>query len=154
EPTALHLDFIKASEDAETTRENATRRALEERAQLLAAKEAAQARTGRLQKRARWALAVIAALVVIGIGAVSWQQVRVSHEHEANLHQQANLLGQLAHSELARSNIDGALRFSTRGARVDLALPAGSITGSPAAAQLAAAASSADWRFVLHGYVT
>jgi hypothetical protein len=30
-------------------------------------------------------LDVIAALVFIGIGAVSWQQMRVSRDHEANL---------------------------------------------------------------------
>jgi hypothetical protein len=59
ELTALHLDFIKASEQAESARENATRRALEERARLL--------------RRGQWALAVIAALIVIGGGAVVWQ---------------------------------------------------------------------------------
>jgi hypothetical protein len=57
--TALHLDFIKASEDAETARDNATRCALEERARLL--------------RRGQRALAVIAALIIIGGGAVVWQ---------------------------------------------------------------------------------
>jgi hypothetical protein len=169
----LHLDFIKASEDAEAARENATRRALEERARLLAQTETAQARTTRFQKRAQWALAVIAALVTIGIGAVSWQQTRVSREHEANLtlqtsldksgrelqsnqrqlqHKEANLLGELARFELLRGNIDNALRFSTQGARVDLALPAGAISASGAAAQLATAVAHSDLRLMLSGH--
>jgi hypothetical protein len=38
EPTALHLEFIRSSEEAEAARENATQRALEERARLLASR--------------------------------------------------------------------------------------------------------------------
>jgi hypothetical protein len=173
EPPLLTHEFIKASEDNEVARENATRRALEERAHLLSETETAQARTARLQKRAQWALAIIAALVVIGIGAVSWQQTRVSREHEANLtlqasldksgrellnnqhelkHQQANLRAQIASIELLRGNIDSALRFSTAGARFDLTLPPGMVIASPAAAELAAAVSLTDWRLMLRGH--
>jgi hypothetical protein len=166
EPTALHLDFVKASEEAETARENATRRALEERARLLTETETAQARTACFQKRAQWALAVIAALVVVGIGAVSWQY-RANLVLQASLdesgrelrsnqrqpqHKEANLLGALASFDLARSNIDSALRFSAQGARMDLDLPVGAFTDSPAAAQLAIAVSRADWRLMLRGH--
>jgi hypothetical protein len=137
ELTAQHLEFIKASEDAETARENATRRALEERARLL--------------RRGQWALAVIAALVVIGGGAVFWQYraniaLQASLDKSGNelqsnqrqlLHQRANLLGELANVELLRGNIDGALRFSAQGARLDLNLLVETPKASPAAAQLA-----------------
>jgi hypothetical protein len=156
EPTPLHLDFIKASEEAEDARLSAQRKQLADIA-------AAQARTARLQKRTQWALVAIAVLVVIGIGAASWQQTRVFREHEANLtlqasldksgrelqsnqrklqHQQSNLLGELANVELLRVNIDSALRFSAQGARVDLAR-----------AQLTAAVSHTDWRRVLRARV-
>ncbi|MBO0754991.1 MAG: TIR domain-containing protein, partial [Bradyrhizobiaceae bacterium] len=150
EPTALQRDFIRASEDAEADRENATRRALEERARLLTETETAQARTARLQQRARWALAVIAALVVIGVGVVSWQY-KANLTLETSLQQQqANLLGQLASIELMRGNIDSALRFSAQGAQIGLALAVGTGVASPAAAQLATVVSHTDWHLTFH----
>jgi hypothetical protein len=45
-------------------------------------------------------------------------------------HQQANLLGQLVSVAILRVDVDGALRFSTQGARIDLALPVGAITAA------------------------
>jgi hypothetical protein len=68
------------------------------------------------------------------------------------VHLQANMLGQPASAELLRRNFDGALRISAEGARVDLALPIGTIMASPAAAQLAATVSLTDWRLMLPGH--
>jgi WD40 repeat protein len=164
EPTSLHLDFIKASEQAEDARLTAERQQLAEIA-------AAQARTARLQRRAQWALAIIAALVVIGLGTVSWQQRRVTSEHEANIalqvsldnsgrellnnqrrlqHEHASLLGQFASAEVLSGNIDGALRFSAAGAQSDLTQPLGTLVASAATTQLAATVSQTYWRLVLH----
>jgi WD40 repeat protein/energy-coupling factor transporter ATP-binding protein EcfA2 len=64
-------------------------------------------------------------------------------------HAQANFLAELSAVKLSRSDSDSALRLAARGARIDLALPADKTRASPAAAALAAAASQANWRFVL-----
>jgi WD40 repeat protein len=165
-PTELHLDFVKASEDAEAARENAARRALEERARLLGDTEAAQAKTARLQQRAQWGLALIAGLVVIAIAIVAWQYLAnvtlqasldksgselLTNQRQLQ-RQQANVFGQLASVELLRGNVDDALRFSAQGARLDLALPVGTRMASSGAAQLAAAASHLEWRVLLRGH--
>jgi hypothetical protein len=150
EPTLLVHEFIKASEDAESERENATRRALEERARLL--------------RRGQRALAIIALLVLVGGGAVLWQY-RGNLALQASLdksgrelltkqrqlqHQQANLLGQVANVELLRGNIGSSLRFAAQGTRIDLTLPVGTVTR--ASAQLAATIEHADWRLMLRGH--
>ncbi|MGO9473056.1 MAG: SUMF1/EgtB/PvdO family nonheme iron enzyme [Rhodomicrobium sp.] len=59
EPTSLHLDFIRASENAEAARENATRRAYEERERLLK----------RVVLRTRVALILLVCAIV---GLVGW----------------------------------------------------------------------------------
>ena len=64
-------------------------------------------------------------------------------------HQQANVLGELAGVEFLRGNIDDALRFSTQGVRIDLGLPVGTITASPAATQLATVLMQGDLRLTL-----
>jgi hypothetical protein len=156
EPTTLHYDFIRASEEAEVRQQNAERQRLEERERLIKEAEVAQARTARLQRVRTWALAAVGIAVAIGVGATSWQQVRltagprqlVSNQRELQ-HQQANLLAQLASVEWLRGNMDRALRFSTEGARSDLALPPGTVIASPVAAQLAATLSLTDWHLVL-----
>jgi hypothetical protein len=77
EPTSLHFDFIRTSEDAQAARDNAQRKQLAEIA-------TAQARTARLQRRAQWGLALIAELVLTAIAIVAWQ-------YGANLKLQASL---------------------------------------------------------------
>jgi hypothetical protein len=141
ELTPLHLDFIGADEEAEDARLSAARQQFSEIA-------AAHARTARLQRRAQWALSVIAALVAIGISVVYWQYKQNIALQRQTKHQQANLLDQLASIELLRGNIDSRLRFSAQGAQVDLAFPVGTITASAAAAQLATAVSHTDWHLI------
>jgi hypothetical protein len=106
-------------------------------------------------RRQRLTLAGSLVATVIGFtlaGLAYWQRdVAVRRGNELQ-HQQASLLGQLAGTASLRANLDGALRFSTQGARLDLALPHGTIIASPAATQLAVAVSSSDWRFVLPGH--
>jgi WD40 repeat protein len=117
------------------------------------------ARTRKLQRRVGWALAAIAMLIVTAVGLVSWQ-------YSANLklaaslktdgyqlqHRRANLLAELADTEVLRKSFDEALRFAVAGTRVDGALPAGIVTASPAAAELAATAWQSQWRLVLSGH--
>jgi hypothetical protein len=77
EPTALHLAFIRASEEAEDARLSAQRAQLEamtaaqnERAKALRAAEQALERTIRLKRRQAWAAAaVVAVLAAIGYWA-------------------------------------------------------------------------------------
>jgi len=89
-PTELHLEFIRASEDAQDARLTAQRQQLEEmtaaqdeRAKALRAAEQALTRTIRLQRRQAWAGAVIVAvLAMIGwwaYGVIS-DQLAISHE--------------------------------------------------------------------------
>src|SRR5215471_1856113 len=107
-PTELHLDFIKASEEAEARRENATRRGLEERARLLAETETAQARTARLQKRAQWTLAAFAALVVFGAAAASYAYVESSQR-------EARMMTSKAREASNQGKLSLALRYAIAG---------------------------------------
>jgi hypothetical protein len=81
EPTSLHIDFIRASEEAEDERLREQRKRLEEmataqeeRAKALRSAEEALGRTIRLKRRQAWAgaitLAILAAVAWWGYGAV------------------------------------------------------------------------------------
>jgi WD40 repeat protein len=103
---------------------------------------------------------LVAAAVGLGLAGLAYWQRGVAVEQrniaEARrveaVHQQANVLAQLASAELRGNNVDAALRASVQGVRVDFTLPVGTITASPAAAQLAAAVSGADWHLVLSAH--
>lgn len=86
EPTALHLDFIRASEQAEDARLLTQRRQLEEmtaaqdeRAKALAAAEQALNRTIRLQRRQ----AFIVAAVVVVLALIGWWAYGVISDQRA-----------------------------------------------------------------------
>jgi WD domain, G-beta repeat len=144
--------YIQASIALRKKEKRDAEEALEREQARLAEIAAAQAQTMRLQQRARWTLAVFAALVFAGI-------VFVYRQHAANLinehklqHEHANLLGELASVESLRGNLDGALKMAVEGARGDLALPPGTVSGSSSAAQLGAVVSKSDWRLSLTGH--
>ena len=89
-PTALHLDFIKASEAWEASRESAERKRLEEmaaanaeRAKALADAQAALAREAaaheagtRARRIIQWGSAAAALLILFGVSAFAFQQYR------------------------------------------------------------------------------
>lgn len=169
-PASDYLVACQAREDAERQEKGA---ALEREQARLAEIAAAQAQTTRLQQRARWSLAVFAALVLAGIALVYRQHAAnldlsaslktnrqelqtkqldlETNEHKLQ-HEHANLLGELASVKSLRGNLDGALRMAAEGVRGDLALPPGTLSGSPVAAQLAALVSKSDWRLSLSGH--
>jgi hypothetical protein len=114
EITQLQLDYIRASEDAETARNDATRRQIEERSKLL--KEAEQAAEERAEalRRAENALkassrlqrrqAVGSALVVIILAAVGWWAYGVITERRAIAIEAAreDIRGQIVSAGFAR----------------------------------------------------
>jgi hypothetical protein len=92
EPTALHLDFIRASEQAEDARLLAQRRQLEEmtaaqdeRAKALAAAEQALNRTIRLKRRQ----AFIGAAIAVVLALIGWWAYGVISDQRAVAHEAA-----------------------------------------------------------------
>jgi WD40 repeat protein len=125
EPTQMHREFIAQS------RRGATRR-----------------------QRLTLAGSLVAAIIGFSLaGLAYWQRSVAVRQNDQLQHQQANMLGQLANTEWLRGNIDSALRLSVEGVRVDFALPRSIVISSPAAAQLAAVVSHADWSRALSGVV-
>jgi hypothetical protein len=72
------IAYLAACRSRETTERLQKEEALAREAARLTETAAAQARTARLQRRARWVLAAFAAAVAVGVGAVSWQQSLLS----------------------------------------------------------------------------
>jgi hypothetical protein len=74
----IGLDYLAACRSRDEAERREKEASLAREAARLAEIAAAQARTARLQRVRTWALAAVAAVFVIGIAAVSWQQVRLS----------------------------------------------------------------------------
>ena len=116
------------------------------------------ARAARLQRITRWAVAAVAAIILIAgatVGYLQWDKARqLAGQEVALAHAQANILAELSAAKLSHNDFDSALRLAARGTRIDLALPTGKTRASPAAAALAAAVSQANWRFALGGHAS
>ena len=116
------------------------------------------ARAARLQRITRWAVAAVAAIILIAgatVGYLQWDKARqLAGQEVALTHAQANILAELSAAKLSHNDFDSALRLAARGTRIDLALPADKTRASPAAAALAAAVSQANWRFALGGHAS
>jgi hypothetical protein len=156
EITDAQRALISASEDAEAKRLGNERAQLErDKAQVAEIKDA-QARTARLQRITRWAVAAVGAVILIAgatVGYLQWDKARqLARQEVALAHAQANFLAELSAAKLSGSGFDSALRLAARGTRIDLALPADKTRASPAAAALATAVSQANWRFALGGH--
>jgi hypothetical protein len=82
EPTSLHLDFIRASEDEEAARADAQRRQLEAMAEAQAERAAAlHAAEDANRRRARFRVTALAAVAVVAVGLalVAWRQTVVAN---------------------------------------------------------------------------
>jgi hypothetical protein len=112
-------------------------------------KKKAIARRAQLQRIARWALTTAAVVLVFGIAAVLWQQVRLNARKLALEQGHVNLLAELAAVERARGNLDGALRLAVRGAGLGLVQRA--VRPGLAAAELSAIVTQLGWRLALNG---
>src|SRR6516164_448487 len=156
EITDAQRALISASEEAEAKRLGNERAQLEREKAQVAEIKAAQARTARLQRITRRAIAAAAAVILIAGGIVGWLQWdkarQLAAQEVALAHAQANILAELSAAKLSRSDFDSALRLASRGTRIDLALASDKTRASPAAAALAAAVSQANWRFALGGH--
>jgi WD40 repeat protein/energy-coupling factor transporter ATP-binding protein EcfA2 len=74
------------------------------------------------------------------------KQLELATKRRELQHQQANLLGELANTQLANGIPDASLRFAAKGAEDDLDLHLGSEVPSTSKAALTAAISREDWR--------
>jgi hypothetical protein len=155
EITDAQRALISASEEVEAKRLGNERAQLEHEKAQIAEIKAAQARTARLQRITRWAIAAVGAIILIAgatVGYLQWDKARqLARQEVALAHAQANFLAELSATKLSRGDIDGALRLSLRGARIDLALPADKSRVSRAGAELASTVSQANWRVALGG---
>ena len=144
-PARGYLAACHAREAAEREEKEA---ALARERQRLAEIAAAQKRTARLQRRARWTLAALSMLVVFALGVGFWL-IRTNLATKAQLEQtQANTIAELSNVERLSSRWLGALRLALRAARLDL------LQGRNAVATgiLAAAVGHSDWRLNLSGH--
>ncbi|HEY7246742.1 MAG TPA: TIR domain-containing protein [Xanthobacteraceae bacterium] len=125
EPTTLHLDFIRASEQVDETRRNNERRRLEEitaaqaeRAKALEEREIAQKREAVQSRRVvRRTLAglVVALLLMVVAGAAGFL---ASSERDRARAALAQVFAERSWSALAAGNRDLAIRYSLSGWRV------------------------------------
>ena len=163
-------EFVSLSSEREEADRKEREDALEREKVQVAEIKAAQARTADAQARiassqriTRWAFAAVAAVILIAGGIGGWMQAdkaqklaalneSLDRRQVALDHAQANILADLSETKLLRDEFDSALRLALRGTRIDLALPSDAVKGSPAASQLAAAVSQANWRFALGGH--
>jgi hypothetical protein len=118
EPTALHYEFIRASEDAEARRQSIERQRLEERERLVRDAEVAQyqrdAAARRVVQRTLFGLvvAIVLALVAGGFGIYALQQrkeAEVQGRQAVSLKEQAE-----AEAKRARTARDEALLTQSR----------------------------------------
>ena len=163
EPTELLRAFLSESRVAEAARLDKERQQLAEIAAAqknIAAEQArtadAQARTARLQRITRLAVAAVGAIMLIAGVTVAYLQFDKARQLERDKneldHARANLLVEPAAVQFTRGEIDSALRLTTHGTRIDLAIPSGAIAASPAAAQLAGTLFQIKWLFGLGGH--
>lgn len=115
ELTALHLDFIRASEAEEQARAAAARSQIQERERLVAAAEAAALsrekavdRAARSQRRAGRLLLAIGVLLLAGIVAVLWQSRETSRREAA-------IFSALTTEAIREARYDRAIRFAVAG---------------------------------------
>jgi len=148
-PARAYLAACQAREAAEREEKEA---ALAREQARLAEIAAAQTRTAHLQRRARWTLAAMAVLVVLGLGAGVWQY-RTNLARQAQLDRgQVNLLAELATTQRLAGNLDAGLRLAVHAARAELRLSDSAATGSLPQAALAAAVGHSDLRLTLAGH--
>src|SRR5262245_60299105 len=147
-PARAYLAACLAREAAEREEKEA---ALAREQARLAEIAAAQTRTAHLQRRARWALAAIAVVVALGLGAGVWQY-RINLARQVQLDRgHVNLLAELATSQRLAGNLDAGLRPAVPAARAERGLsdaPKGSLPQST----LAAALGHSDLRLTLAGH--
>ena len=149
-----YLAACRAREEAEHREKEA---ALAREQARLAEVAAAQARTARTQRLARWSLAIAGGAVVIGLGLGAWQrsinlalQSSLDSQQAALALEQTNLFVELSIVERLRGNLDAALRFAVDAARLDLQRkPSGA---SLAGVELATAVLQAGWHMSLGGH--
>ena len=148
-PARAYLAACQAREAAEREEKEA---ALAREQARLAEIAAAQTRTAHLQRRARWALAAIAVVVALGLGAGVWQY-RTNLTRQAQLDRgHVNLLAELATSQRLAGNLDAGLRLAVHAARTELRLKDGASKGSLPQSTLAAAVGHSDLRLTLAGH--
>jgi WD40 repeat protein/energy-coupling factor transporter ATP-binding protein EcfA2 len=147
------IAFSSAREEAERKEREA---ALAREEARVAELKAGQARTARLQRITRWAVAAVAAVILIAGGVVAYLQAdkakQLATQELALAHAQANILAELSGTRLLRGEFDSALRLAAHGVHLDLASGQQASKGSRAAAALAAAVSQAGWRLMLSGH--
>jgi len=156
DPGDITTDDIKEFISLSSAREEAARKEKEEalardKAQVAEIKAtqartaAAQARTARLQRITRWAVAAVAAVILMAGGIIGWLQwdkaQQLARQEILLTHARANLLGELAGTKVSHGELDSALLLALHGTRIDFALPPDAIKASSAAAALAAAVS-------------
>jgi WD40 repeat protein len=148
-PARAYLAACQAREAAEREEKEA---ALAREQARLAEIAAAQTRTANLQRRARWTLAAMAVVVVLGLGAGVWQY-RINLTRQAQLDRgHVNLLAELATSQRLAGNLDAGLRLAVHAARAELDLSDGAPKGSLPQSTLAAAVGHSDLRLTLAGH--
>ena len=111
---------------------------------------AAQARTARTQRVARWSLGVAGLAVVLGLVLGVWQRITLNTQQAALDLKQTNLFVELSIVERLRQNIDAALRFAVDAARLDLQRKQSA--PSLAAVELATAVLDAGWHLSIGGH--
>jgi WD40 repeat protein len=146
----LQLQFLKASDDAETARAQEERKRIEE-------KQLAQEATARIQRRAAILLWSIGVTVVIGGVIVGWQflansrlQTSLALRQRVLDHTQANFIARVAGDQRSNGNLNGALRFGILGTRYEFRSGQPPVGPSFAGLELARAASQSDWQTVVN----
>jgi WD40 repeat protein len=148
-PARAYLAACQAREAAEREEKEA---ALAREQARLAEIAAAQTRTAHLQRRARWTLAAMAVVVVLGLGAGVWQY-RINLTRQAQLDRgHVNLLAELATSQRLAGNLDAGLRLAVHAARAEVGLKDSATKGSLPQSTLAAAVGHSDLRLTLAGH--
>jgi DNA-binding beta-propeller fold protein YncE len=132
EPTALHYDYIRASEEAETRRQDAERQQLEQiataqadRAKALAEREVAQKREAEQARKVvrrtvtGMVIAILFAAAAGGAGFLAFQKQReAAVERDRARDALARILAERSWDSLASGARDGAIRYAVAGWRV------------------------------------
>jgi len=130
EPTSLHLDYIRASEEEDASRADTERQRLEEKAEALRAKEQALKEKAEAQAARVWlrgAFFVMLSLASVGLGYLSYSNYKKSEVAEAarreaeaasRLAQQSQVLAEQKSDE-AEKNL-GLANEQTKLARLNL----------------------------------
>jgi WD40 repeat protein len=142
-----YLNACRAREDAER-REKEEGLAREQA--RLAEVAAAQERTARTQRIARWSLGLAGLAVMAGLALGVWQRITLNTQQAALDLKQTNLFVELSVVERLRANIDAALRFAVDAARLDLARKQS--VASLAGVELATAVLQSGWSLSIGGH--